>query len=258
MLTLIVNLDRAPERWERMQALMQKWGLPYERLAAVDGRQFSVEQLESLRLPYPERHYFLKDMTAGEIGCFLSHLHAWQRLLESNEEWALILEDDIEFAEDPRPYLNSLDWIPEGVKLIQLAKEFRAPKEVVREKTIHALPQGSRLLVLLKGIDGGCLGYLIHREVAAKAVAMYPPIPAPCDDLLFAHATPVRATYKPWALSPALIVSNEQGFAHSYVGRDKGKIKTSFWRGPKQYLERKLINIRHNRVTEQSGVTDLR
>lgn len=256
MLSFIINLDRSPERMARMTALMEKWHLPYERLEAVDGKTLTQAELEKLQAPYSARRYFLKDMTAGEIGVYLSQLEAWKRLAQSNEDWALIMEDDIEFASDPHPYLDSLDWIPEGVKIIQLAKEFAEPKKVVREPETHQLPMGSRLLVLLAGIEGGCMAYLIHRDVAAKLVEMSEKILAPCDDILFSHATPLRAFFKPWSLSPALVISNDQGV--TYVGRDKGRIKTSFWRGPLQYIERKRINLHNSRLVRKIGVADVR
>lgn len=41
--------------------------------------------------------YSKRPMTLGEIGCFLSHYYIWQKMVESNEQEVLILEDDIKF-----------------------------------------------------------------------------------------------------------------------------------------------------------------
>jgi len=34
-------------------------------------------------------------MTPGEVGCALSHMKAYENLIHSGEEYALILEDDV-------------------------------------------------------------------------------------------------------------------------------------------------------------------
>lgn len=44
-----------------------------------------------------EDPYHHRQMTMGEIGCFLSHYNIWKRIVEREQEVALILEDDIRF-----------------------------------------------------------------------------------------------------------------------------------------------------------------
>ena len=45
--------------------------------------------------PYHHTH-----MTEGEIGCALSHFMVWKKIVESGQDRAIILEDDIEFLDD--------------------------------------------------------------------------------------------------------------------------------------------------------------
>ncbi|MEM4620005.1 MAG: glycosyltransferase family 25 protein [Desulfurococcaceae archaeon] len=62
-------------------------------LKEVDGRKLTAE--EYFRLVACS---FLKDfllMTPGEVGCALSHMKAYENLIHSGEEYALILEDDV-------------------------------------------------------------------------------------------------------------------------------------------------------------------
>ncbi|WP_367278723.1 glycosyltransferase family 25 protein [Malikia sp.] len=50
--------------------------------------------------PHPAPHgEWFRRLTAGELGCFLSHLRCWQLLVERDLDCALILEDD--FAPEP-------------------------------------------------------------------------------------------------------------------------------------------------------------
>lgn len=48
-------------------------------------------------LPGYEDPYHRRQMTMGEIGCFLSHYQIWQKMVEKQQQEVLILEDDIRF-----------------------------------------------------------------------------------------------------------------------------------------------------------------
>ncbi|WP_292455937.1 glycosyltransferase family 25 protein [Mesorhizobium sp.] len=40
-------------------------------------------------------------LSAGEIGCFLSHRKVWQMVAGSRDEWAFVAEDDNIFPSTP-------------------------------------------------------------------------------------------------------------------------------------------------------------
>ena len=258
MLTFLINLDRSPERLQRTQAVFAKWGLSYSRMPGVDGRAIPVNTLSTLQQAYGNRRYFLKDLTPGEIGCFLSHQKCWEALVASQEDWAFICEDDLIFLSDPRPFITQTNWIPSEVGLIQLGKESTHEETVRREKRFLPVNNdtGARLLVLHSGIGGGCRGYMIRRDVAQLALSLANHIPAPVDDLLFSFASPLRVQAKPWSLSPSIIFTDDQG--QSDIGNEKGKIKTSIWRDPLKYLQRKWINVQNSFYSTLACVKDQR
>ena len=67
-----------------------------EKFNAVDWRTLNDEQRARLySLELNAKTYF-KPLTAGECGCYASHVGIWQTLIESGEPWALVLEDDTE------------------------------------------------------------------------------------------------------------------------------------------------------------------
>lgn len=51
-----------------------------------------IQFLEGYEDPYHHR-----EMTMGEIGCFLSHYNIWKKIVELKQEVVLVLEDDIRF-----------------------------------------------------------------------------------------------------------------------------------------------------------------
>jgi glycosyl transferase family 25 len=91
-LTYLINLDRAVERRERMEALLDGLGLAYERVPAVDSAT------ERHRLQDAFDFHNGATATDAEMICVLSHMRAWDRFLETDAPAAVFLEDDVHFA----------------------------------------------------------------------------------------------------------------------------------------------------------------
>lgn len=92
--TFVINLKDATERWAHMQEALDKVGLSYTRIDAVLGKNLE-EPIEA----FNERRFNIltgKHKNYGEIGCYLSHIRALNTFLESNADYALILEDDVD------------------------------------------------------------------------------------------------------------------------------------------------------------------
>ena len=94
LLTLVINLDRSPQRWQRVSAQLQAQGLAFERLSAVDARAFTPEQQAQLDVAAFHRLHGMEPLP-GELGCYLSHLKVMRLFLASPAEFAVILEDDV-------------------------------------------------------------------------------------------------------------------------------------------------------------------
>src|SRR5687768_899921 len=81
-----INLDRRPERWDRMQARFAAAGVgPVERFQAVDGSGGGVPA----SWPY----------SSGAYGCLQSHLAVVREARALGQESILIMEDDVVFAD---------------------------------------------------------------------------------------------------------------------------------------------------------------
>uniref|UniRef100_A0A1I8PJ16 Glycosyl transferase family 25 domain-containing protein n=1 Tax=Stomoxys calcitrans TaxID=35570 RepID=A0A1I8PJ16_STOCA len=96
----MINLERRPERREKMFKLFDALNLDVEYFPAVDGKKLTPEIIQELGinfLPGYEDPYHHRPMTMGEIGCFLSHYHIWQNIVEKQQKEVLVLEDDIRF-----------------------------------------------------------------------------------------------------------------------------------------------------------------
>lgn len=88
MQTYLKNLDHRTDRLAFMKAQLGPMGLPYQRIAAING-------MGADDIGYPANH---PRLTKGEFACYLSHIKCWQALLNSDAEHCLILEDDVAFG----------------------------------------------------------------------------------------------------------------------------------------------------------------
>ncbi len=97
MKTYIINLKDAVLRREYMRKQLQLLppSLSVEFVEAVDGRIMSSQERENKFDTEKFRLRYTKEVRPGEIGCTLSHQMCYEKLMHSEEKYALILEDDI-------------------------------------------------------------------------------------------------------------------------------------------------------------------
>lgn len=103
MKTYIINLENARDRKEAMEYQAKRSGLHYELVPAIDGRKIPTNLLSILK----KEHSYA--VTPGEIGCSLSHLTVYKALTASDDECALVLEDDVSLPEDIFHFLNEIE-----------------------------------------------------------------------------------------------------------------------------------------------------
>ena len=139
MLRLVINLDRSKERLKRISDSLMNFGLRFSRVQAVDGRLLSEAEIKQLVIPKWKRQLFFRELTRTEVGCCLSHRKCWKMLVESAEEWALVLEDDCIFSNGAASFLDNEKWIPETVKLCQLSHSGESGDQVLIDKNKHKI-----------------------------------------------------------------------------------------------------------------------
>lgn len=172
--TWVINLDRAPERLARIGQQMQRLGLPWTRLAAVDARALSAEQRAALDEPAFWRRHGMSPLP-GELGCYLSHVQVMHRFLAGNAEFALVLEDDVRLH-------TSLPAVLQGL----MAHATRW--DVVKLSAVHSgtpvpvleVAPGHALAVMLSRCTGSS-AYLMNRRAAQAYASGLLPMSLPFD-----------------------------------------------------------------------------
>ena len=172
--TWVINLDRAPDRLQRIAAQLDHLGLPWTRLPAIDARGLQPEQRAALdESAYRRRH----GMTPlpGELGCYLSHVAVVRAFLACDARYALVLEDDVKLGESLPAVLRALAACPERWDMVKLSAVHSGTPVPVCE-----LAPGHRLAVMLSKCTGAS-AYLINRHAAQAYADGLLPMTLPYD-----------------------------------------------------------------------------
>ncbi len=96
---IVISLERAKERREKISSQFQKLGLNPLIMDAVDGQKLSADQLNK-RIHLINGYRSGEQFKPGEIACTMSHIKALE--IASGEKWPylIVLEDDVILAED--------------------------------------------------------------------------------------------------------------------------------------------------------------
>ena len=97
---LIISLTRAVERRESISAHLKNLGVEFEFVDAVEGKALSAAEIQGLLAPGAS-------LSPGQVGCYLSHLKAYQMIVDRKIPAALILEDDARLGPDALKLLHS-------------------------------------------------------------------------------------------------------------------------------------------------------
>lgn len=209
-----INLDRSPGRQRFMERQLKAQGLDFSRVRARDGSKIRLSDVADME----KLEKWSDLLTPNAVGCALSHIDAYRRLLDSRDSHALILEDDVAlldgFAEVAR---DCADKMPkDSVALLYFHGD---TKRFLRDNAI-GLANGRSLMAAeteWSAYAGGA--YVIHRDTAKRIIDYNTPVTTTSDSWgLFMKEGLVSGLYAaiPPATAPAPFVSD---IGYSLKGR---------------------------------------
>jgi glycosyl transferase family 25 len=157
--TWVINLDRAPDRLARITEQLNRLGLPFTRLPAVDARQLTESQRACLDEPAFRRKHGMPPLW-GELGCYLSHVAVMRAFLASTAPFALVLEDDVLLHNTLPAVVQGLLQNPARWDVVKLSAVHRGTPQPVLE-----VAPGHQLAVMLSRVTGSS-AYLMNRKAA--------------------------------------------------------------------------------------------
>jgi GR25 family glycosyltransferase involved in LPS biosynthesis len=173
-----INLDRRPERWQRVQAQLAQHQIgPVERFSAVDGAALTLPPL------WPR--------TLGNYGCLLSHLAVVQRARAQGLPHVLIFEDDVVFAPDFNTrFAQAIQHVPANWDMLFLGAGHA-------EDPLEVAPQ----IVQLRRYSYGAYAYALRASVYDAVIAVHSAAQYAVDEnYMF-----LGATYRRYGFFPNLV-----------------------------------------------------
>jgi glycosyl transferase family 25 len=173
--TFVLNLDRSTDRMEWMAAQLEAFGMPYQRVAGIDGARDDLDAaMRSLgvRLSEPSG----RSLAKTEIGCYLSHLTAIRRALAQDCAAALILEDDAQILADISSVLDDFAQYQNSPYLLRLEPWHKAhwQASVANLADVEALYMPDDVMFF-------CTGYCLTRAAMTRVITAATDIRRPID-----------------------------------------------------------------------------
>lgn len=252
MKAYFINLDRSPDRLAYMTKTLDGLGLDYERVAAVDGRALSESAIAAVYQFRPGTQF----LDPGSIACSLSHRKVWERIVASDDDYALVLEDDVIFGENARAILADTGWIPDGTELLRL-ETFRRHTVRGREPVATA---GDRAIYRLHHIHNGTGAYIVSKGAAARLLEHMTRFSYAVDYVLFDPHCPEFCGMDILQMAPAICIQSALA-PQALRGEGLPSViqatrKTVFARGFRRFLAKVAREIAKQRLKLRGRLFD--
>src|SRR5262245_45407353 len=171
-----INLARSLERRAHIVTQLTKAGVPYEIVDALDVREMDLGDISMV-----DPAFAATTPRPGEVGCALSHLKAYRKILDDGLEVACVLEDDVVLPADLGKLAAAIAPYMSGAEITLLNFHSHEPLRVTRAGAVE-LPSSRRLVVVADaGQAGSGAAFLITREACARMVKTGLPAKAVAD-----------------------------------------------------------------------------
>ncbi len=91
----VISLEAARNRRDFVARGFADLRIPFDVIEAVDGLRLTADDRRRYS-QWRSLFHVGRGLTAGELGCALSHLDAYQRMVEERIPEVVILEDDVQ------------------------------------------------------------------------------------------------------------------------------------------------------------------
>ncbi len=163
----VINMQGSEKRWATLSSRLASLDINAERFPATIGKELTKEQLGEWYSAAKNQQKYHRDLTLGEIGCYVSHMRIWQKMLDEKIDCCLILEDDL-FIEKHLKVTIELANTLHGWDVIKLSDNRDFP--FIDTKNLA----DNLLLGNYRKAPNGTQGYLISLSGAKKLLTRKP------------------------------------------------------------------------------------
>lgn len=186
-----VNCSMHKKRYDKFKKYADKAGVKACRVPCVLGKRFDQHLMCKMindKLVSPKA-----DMTTIEVSINMSHYNCWKKLINSCEEYALILEDDVELKPD---FIKKVNLIMD--KLRQKGLEDFSVLHLwngnwantdTNHKTIMQVDRDITIVKETEDYNAGAAAYIMSRGYAEFLMKRFFPIKIPQDIMMGEYYT---------------------------------------------------------------------
>lgn len=247
MRTYAISLEESERRYDYINNHLKKLALPYTIINAVNGRQLTEQEVEAVcdMDTVRELDWWL---TRGAIGCALSHYKAYQTFLDSDEELAFIVEDDVLLPPNIKEILASIAKnYQEGEIVLLYFTSFEPTK--ISTKHATELPNGALMYPMEIEQVMAATAYVMSRKVAKNMMDNIKPIRVTAD--CWKHFYKEEAIQSLRVYYPAPVVTKHFKSSIDYIKHDSLKGKLTKWIDDKKIpVAFQLVNYLRKRKTK--------
>jgi glycosyl transferase family 25 len=225
----VINLARNVQRLQNSARQLDAAGIPWERIEAVNGWELSDDEVAAVYDAERNARDGKQPLVAPEIGCYLSHIAAWERIASSPHSGGFIFEDD--FAADDT-LARKLELLSVEQTAWDMVKLFSFDAEPPLE---WDRPLGPYRIGLPYRVPTCLIGYGLTKQAAARLAARARPFFRPVDeDQKFVWETGLRVAL----ILPPPIRVGDQATVTGTIGNERRAA-----RGRRHRVTRGLHNL---------------
>lgn len=245
----VLNLPAQLERRAHMQCQLEVVSGTPIWIQDARGRRYDRSRL----MP---RHVEMLDKSLlgdGEVGCWAAHLMALTHFVETDADFALVLEDDVQLPSDMDELLSDISDVRAGWDIIRLSGKVKSAACKVQDLS------SGRILAKFSRVPLGMGAYVASKQGASKILHKTPIGDRPIDVELRSwwrsdlktygvYPFPVEQDVLPVSLIDSLGVrtlTRRRG-ASSIAGRVSGAVHNVGWLGPRTWLRCTTRNLRRH------------
>lgn len=233
----LINLDKSKDRLEKSATRLAEHGVSFERISAVYGADLSEQEIAQHYSVKLNNEKFFRPLGKGEIGCYFSHRLAWQKIVDQQLPYGIVLEDDFRIVGDLSKVFNALDGLNGEWELVKLASYQNRVRPIKARKKID---EHFDLVVNTKAVSG-CCAQAITLKGAKKLLAATDKFGRPVDtDIQHIWETKVPV----FALMP-FYIEQDMEFESDIAAVSQKKEKKSLSKKLKAMMKEKVMNFIH-------------
>jgi glycosyl transferase family 25 len=164
--TYVINMDKDTERLRKVIKQLDDYDISnYERIQGVNGKELTESELESGTTNFC-KEYCIK----SSIGCAMSHIKVYKKIIDNNDSMALILEDDVVFEDNFKSrVIEKLKDVPDDFDIVYLGcNQCNNTGEIKSIPDIYSLTFKSKYKNINESIFVPRMSFALHAYIVSN------------------------------------------------------------------------------------------